>query len=72
MGDSNSGVGVMPGVDSIFRQLGVGFGTGVKYFFMTGVGTGVGVKPLVWSRSRSQAFFTTGVGTEVDSGSDSS
>ncbi len=33
MGDSDSGVGVMPGVDSVFCQFGVGVGTGVKYFY---------------------------------------
>ncbi len=57
MGDSDSGVGVMPGVNSIFWQFGVGVGTGVKYFFMTGVGTGVRVKPLAWSRLRFQLQF---------------
>ena len=31
MGDSDSGVGVKPGVDSIFWQFGVGVGTGVKH-----------------------------------------
>ncbi len=68
MGDSDSGVGAMPGVDSVFWQVGVGVGTGVKYFLMTGVGTGVGVniflysgvgtgdrvKPLAWSRNQSR------------------
>ncbi len=44
MGDSNSGVGVMAGIDSIFCKFGVGVGTGDKHFLITGVGTGVGVK----------------------------
>ncbi len=34
MVDSDSGVRVMPGVDSVFWQFGVRVGTGVKYFFI--------------------------------------
>ena len=69
MGDSDSGVGVMPGVDSIFCKFGVGVGTGVKHFVIAGVrtgvrvkhfliigvATGVGVKVLAWSQSRSRS-----------------
>ncbi len=69
MGDSDSGVGVKPGVDSIFWLTIVGVGTGVNFFLTTGVGigvgvnislysgvrTGVGVKPLAWSRSRNRS-----------------
>ena len=55
MGDSDSGVGVKPGVDSSFGIFGVGVGIGVNIFFTTGVGARVGVNRLTWSRSRSRS-----------------
>ncbi len=72
MGDSDSGVGVKPGADSIFGLFGVGVGIGVNFFFTTGVGVGigvnfffttgvgagVGVNRFAWSRSRSQEFWS--------------
>ncbi len=52
-GDSDSGVGVKPGVHSNFDQFGVGVGIGVNSFLTTGVG--------------GNSFLTTGVGPESES-----
>ena len=43
MGNSDSGVRVKPGADSIFGLFGVGVGIRVNLFLTTGVGAGVGV-----------------------------
>ncbi len=51
MGDSDSGVGVMPGANSVFWQFGVGVGTGVKCFFYEWRHQFFGN----WSRSRSRS-----------------
>ena len=63
--DSDSGVGVRPGVNSNFVQYRVG--VGINSFLTTGVGAGVGVNTLSWSRSRSwsQSMIGTGVRVKV-------
>ncbi len=58
MCDSDSGLGVKPGVDSISWLTGVRVGTGVNFFLTTGVWTGVGVS----------FFLYSGVGTGVGTG----
>ena len=46
-----AGVGAEVG---IINFLATGVGAGVIKFLVTGVGVGIGVKMLVWSRSRSR------------------